>query len=170
MNNQRIKKKPSPVLWLLLIPAQLVLDVILFWLAVFVDTAILPDPNALGHPAPALTLISVIVLPVITIIVGIIAIILMAIGLAIQSKRDEAERIALNQNVYNPRTGVAMTNVDYYINCVLRPDRPLETCRNDFMQFSLEEDERIYYFIAGNGYYNQIANLLRTIIEEKKNI
>jgi hypothetical protein len=52
-------KRNSPWLWLLLIPGKIVLDIIVFCAAVAIDTYVVPDPNALGHPVPAFSLILV---------------------------------------------------------------------------------------------------------------
>jgi hypothetical protein len=75
-----MEKRKSPWRWLLLIPGKIILDIIVFCAAVAIDTHVVPDPNALGHPAPAFTLIAFFVLPVLTVIVIIVSIILVAVS------------------------------------------------------------------------------------------
>ena len=74
------EKKKSPWLWLLMIPLQIAMDIVLFNVAIAIDSYIIPNPNALGHPVPALTLMAFVTLPVITLVVIIIALILSLIA------------------------------------------------------------------------------------------
>ncbi len=86
MGNNSSKGK-IPWLWLLLIPGKIVLDIIVFCAAAALDTYIVPDPNAMGHPAPVFTLIAFLVLPILTVIVIILSIILVAVSKSRRNKR-----------------------------------------------------------------------------------
>ncbi len=46
------QEQKNPYRALLAIPIAVLWNIVLFWLAVFVDTKILPDPSAHGHPVP----------------------------------------------------------------------------------------------------------------------
>ena len=84
-----MKKSKHPItalLWLLLIPAQLVIDAIIISLAAYGDVS-MADPNALGHPAPALSILATLAAVVLTIIVFIISIILVIVRYSILNKR-----------------------------------------------------------------------------------
>ena len=84
-----MKKSKHPVfalLWLLLIPAQLVIDTIIISLAAYGDVS-MADSHALGHPAPALSILASLAAVVITIIVFIISIILTIVRYSILNKR-----------------------------------------------------------------------------------
>ena len=72
MGNKR--KNPYRALIALIILA--VVNVILFWLCVYVDTRLIPVPNAPGHPVPLFTAFFIIFMPVIDIIVAVICIVL----------------------------------------------------------------------------------------------
>ena len=61
--------------WLLLIPGQLILDVILLTLGAYLDTA-LADTDNPGHPAPAIVLLMMFVAAVFTVIIPLVSIIL----------------------------------------------------------------------------------------------
>ncbi len=69
-------KKPSvALLWLLLIPLQLAVDVALVSLGAYLDTSMV-DPEAMGHPAPVLMMFFAMIAGLFTIIVPIAAIII----------------------------------------------------------------------------------------------
>ncbi|MCR4999871.1 MAG: hypothetical protein K6A05_08550 [Lachnospiraceae bacterium] len=69
--------KPSEAFYILLvIPIQCVLDVVIFWGCAYLDTVVIPDPNALGHPAPATMILAFMLLPPITIIVCVVSVII----------------------------------------------------------------------------------------------
>ena len=68
------KKGNSPFRPLLLIPIQLVLDLVLFFFGAYLDTRIV-NSNAVGHPAPAFTLIFSLLAVVATVVVIIFAIV-----------------------------------------------------------------------------------------------
>ena len=55
-----MKKPKHPafaLLWLIMIPVQIILDVVMISLGALADTS-MANPEALGHPAPAVTLIA----------------------------------------------------------------------------------------------------------------
>jgi hypothetical protein len=76
MSKEKKDKTIHPAKWLLLIPFQLVADVVLLVLGAYIDSNLYTNAaQTPGHPAPAFTLISgmlVIVLTVIAVIVAII--------------------------------------------------------------------------------------------------
>ena len=99
--NQQPKQK-SPSRWLILIPIQLVLDIIIFYICAYVDTT-LPrklHPDAIGHPAPALTLFAVLILPIITIIVIIVSIIASSVASKSAKEKANATRYSITGNEY----------------------------------------------------------------------
>lgn len=67
--------KKHPLLFLLIIPAQLLIDAVVFFFASMADTAIV-DPAAQGHPMPVFTLIAFFVLGILTVAAVIVAIVL----------------------------------------------------------------------------------------------
>lgn len=69
------KHRAAAFLWLLLIPLQIVIDIVLLVLGTRLDLAA-ADTAASGHPAPAFTLIFFFAAAIITIIVIIISVIL----------------------------------------------------------------------------------------------
>lgn len=76
MKQKKQKKEPKPLLNLLLIPAQLVIDVIVVTLAMVLDVATFERPEGmLGTPFPVWGLLALLVMAVITVIVVIIAIV-----------------------------------------------------------------------------------------------
>ena len=84
-----MKRPKYPILaflWLLLIPAQLIIDTILVSVAAYGDVS-MADPNAYGHPAPALTILASLAAVVLTIIVFIISIVLVLVRFIILNKR-----------------------------------------------------------------------------------
>ena len=84
-----MKRPRHPIfalLWLLLIPAQLVIDAILISLAAYGDVS-LADPDALGHPAPALSILASLAAVLFTGIVFIISITLVIVRYSILNKR-----------------------------------------------------------------------------------
>ena len=84
-----MKKSKHPIfalLWLLLIPAQLVIDTIIISLAAYGDVS-MADPDGGGHPAPALSILASLAAVILTIIVFIISIILVIVRYTILNKR-----------------------------------------------------------------------------------
>ena len=77
-------------MWLLLIPAQIVINIILISLAAYGDTA-MANPEALGHPAPALSILAFIMAVIITAAVIILSIILVTVRFSILKKRRKGE-------------------------------------------------------------------------------
>ena len=84
-----IKKPKHPafaLLWLLMIPVQIVLDVVMISLGALADTS-MANPEALGHPAPAVTLVSGIAAVIFTIVVFLLSITLTIVRAVILKKR-----------------------------------------------------------------------------------
>lgn len=71
-NNKKIRS----ISYLLLIPIQFFLDILVLLLAGYVDTKIIPNGEGLGHPFPVITMLVGILFGVITIIIIVISIIL----------------------------------------------------------------------------------------------
>lgn len=79
MNEQKKKKSPGRAfLWLLLIPGQFLLDILLMLLALYADSRLFanPAPDAVGHPFPAVTLLAFLALLFITAIIVLLSILL----------------------------------------------------------------------------------------------
>ena len=75
-------KTIHPARWLLLIPLQLVLDVVIITLSAYADSKLFADAaNNPGHPAPAFTMIGFMLVLVITAAVVLIAIIMFIVSL-----------------------------------------------------------------------------------------
>ena len=70
------KKPAAALLWLLLIPAQLVIDLVLTTLGAYADTAVADTANNLGHPAPGIVILALAVSAVFTLIVPVVSIII----------------------------------------------------------------------------------------------
>ena len=68
------QKQKNPYRALLAIPIAALWNIILFWLAVFVDTVIIPDPSALGHPVPIFTGFCILGLPVIDLVIVLVVV------------------------------------------------------------------------------------------------
>ncbi len=84
-----MKKQKHPAtafLWLLLIPVQLVIDTVIISAGAYADVS-MADPDALGHPAPAVSILAFLVAIVFTIIVIIVAVILVIVRFAALKKR-----------------------------------------------------------------------------------
>ena len=90
LSRGEIMKRPKypilALLWLLLIPAQLIIDFILVSIAAYGDVS-MADPNAYGHPAPAITIFASLTAVAFTIIVVIISIVLVIVRYIILNKR-----------------------------------------------------------------------------------
>ena len=86
MNTKKPKHPGYAFLWLLLIPAQLVIDAVLVFAAAYGDVA-MADPTAHGHPAPALVILASVVAVILTIAVVVISLILVAARFIILNKR-----------------------------------------------------------------------------------
>ena len=87
MNN----KHKSILKSLIPIPIVLIFDVVVFAVCTFIDTHMLPNLEGGGHPAPAMTLIAIIMLTIITAIVEISAIV-SAILTVIRSRQSRNRR------------------------------------------------------------------------------
>ena len=73
----RIFNKEKPWTYLLLIPLQLLLDVIItIGVMVMEVSAYTPKPDQMGHPFPAISFMVVMVLGIITTIVALISVVL----------------------------------------------------------------------------------------------
>ncbi len=70
------KSRAGAFLWLLLIPAQLVLDAGLLCLGAWADTALAQTGTQPGHPAPGLVLLAALAAAVLTLAAAIAAVIL----------------------------------------------------------------------------------------------
>ena len=74
-------KTIKPFKWLLLIPIQVLIDALVMWGAVYLDSLIYSDAaNMQGHPAPAFTLIAFMLFGIITLVVFVIAIIMFIVS------------------------------------------------------------------------------------------
>ena len=91
------KKSEHPLRKLLLIPAQLVLDVLVLSWAASADIHQIPAEDALGHPFPVLTLLAIAVMGVATLVVIVLSIILTAAGL--RKKRREKNQEAYSETI-----------------------------------------------------------------------
>ena len=60
---------------IILIPIAIIIDILTFFLCAFLDTCVIPDPNALGHPMPVTLILWFIFVQPFTIIMCIIGII-----------------------------------------------------------------------------------------------
>ncbi|MCR5269366.1 MAG: hypothetical protein K6E16_12730 [Lachnospiraceae bacterium] len=89
-----MKKPKHPafaLLWLLGIPVQIVIDILLFTLGAMADTAIAnPGADQLGHPAPAFTIIALIIVVIFTIIIPLASIIVTIVRFAVLNKKYQA--------------------------------------------------------------------------------
>ena len=84
-----MKKPKHPafaLLWLIMIPVQIILDVVMISLGALADTS-MANPEALGHPAPAVTLIAGILVVIFTIFILLLSITLTIIRFVILKKR-----------------------------------------------------------------------------------
>ncbi len=75
-------KNKSPYRALLLLPVLVVINILMFWVCVYLDTKVFPDSTAMGHPAPILTLLFVVVMPVVDIVFAVVCIIITAVRLS----------------------------------------------------------------------------------------
>ena len=77
------EKKIRPARWLWLIPIQLILDVVIFVGAAYLDSSIADKSEQVaGHPAPAFTLLAFVLIGVFTVVVPIFSIIMVVISSA----------------------------------------------------------------------------------------
>jgi len=74
-------KKKNPFTPLLVIPIMIILTIIFFHLSVYVDTQVLPNPDAVGHPAPATMLLVIPIMGIADIVAVLIAVIVMIVRL-----------------------------------------------------------------------------------------
>ena len=94
-----MKKPKHPafaLLWLIMIPVQIILDVVMISLGAFADTS-MANPEALGHPAPAVTLIAGVVAVIFTIIILLLSITLSVVRFVILKKRYQKYKAAMVQ-------------------------------------------------------------------------
>lgn len=97
-----MKKKNTflPLLFLLAIPVTLVIDIVLLCLASWIDFAVIPDPNAVGHPVPILTFIYMAIVPIISLVIFIVFTLLAVIGVIINLvKNNKLKKAMDSQNV-----------------------------------------------------------------------
>ena len=86
-----MKKQRSPALWLLIIPAQLVLGGLFSLLGVWIDSRIFSGGGQ-GHGVPIFSVLFPIIALIVLLVVIILSIILMCVGF---SRRRKAQREAL---------------------------------------------------------------------------
>lgn len=91
MNKPRNPK--MAFLWLLLIPLQLVIDVLLISLAAYVDVSI-ADRSALGHPAPAFSIFAMLIAVSFTVVVFVVSIILVIVRYSVLKKKIAATEVS----------------------------------------------------------------------------
>ncbi len=84
------KRPATALLWLLLIPAQLIVDIVLITLGAYADTAVADTSNNIGHPAPGLVLLALAVAAVFTVIVPVFSIIITIVRFAVLNKAYKA--------------------------------------------------------------------------------
>lgn len=70
------KKKASPLLWLLLIPGQIIAGIFFVWIGTRIDLALFTNDAGGGHGIPIFSAIFFLIAAAITIIVLILALIL----------------------------------------------------------------------------------------------
>lgn len=77
MSRSNKDKTIHPARWLLLIPLQLILDVVIITLCAYLDSNLFADAaQAQGHPAPAFTMIGFILVFVLSVAAVLVAIIM----------------------------------------------------------------------------------------------
>ena len=79
-------KRKSALRSLISIPIVMIFDIVVFAVSAFIDTHMLPNLEEGGHPAPAMTIIAIIMIIIITTIV-VISSIATAISRAIQNRK-----------------------------------------------------------------------------------
>ena len=65
-----------PLLYLLMIPGVLILDVILYLLAAWIDASHLPSGSGMGHPVAIATILVTIIIAILTTVVVVLSIVL----------------------------------------------------------------------------------------------
>ena len=84
-----MKKPKHPafaLLWLIMIPVQIILDVVLVFLGALGDMSI-ANPEAYGHPAPGLVIVAVILAAIFTIIIPVISVVITIVRYSVLNKR-----------------------------------------------------------------------------------
>lgn len=96
--NEKRKSPAIALLWLLLIPGQLILGVLSVALGAWLDTMLFADraEDAVGHGAPVFSLIIGFIVIAVTVIVILVAIILTIVGMIRINKRNKQ----INMNGY----------------------------------------------------------------------
>ena len=84
------QKKASPLLWLLLIPGQLVAGGLFIWLGLRIDQAIFSKADTVGHGIPIFSVIFLLAAAVMTLAVFIVSLVLTVRGLR-RRKREQAQ-------------------------------------------------------------------------------
>ena len=74
------KRNLSPLLWLLLIPAQIGVGALLLRLGVWIDGAIFSNPGAEGHGMPVFSFMALLIAAAGTVIVAIVSVVLTVLG------------------------------------------------------------------------------------------
>lgn len=82
------KKNISPFLWLLLLPIQLLADLLLIRIGTMIDLAIFSNPEAHGHGIPIFSTIFLLAAAVMTLLVFILALVLTIRGIRQQQKKN----------------------------------------------------------------------------------
>ena len=83
---KKAKRPAFALIWLVMIPIQILLDLAMISLGAYADTA-LANPNALGHPAPGVVLFASVIAVIFTIIVPLASITITIIRFVILNKK-----------------------------------------------------------------------------------
>lgn len=85
MNSEIKKEEPTPYKVLLIIPIQLIIDVLVVMFAFHMET--MPHPDVHGHPTGLMTFVTAAIMMVITAIVIVIALVIMFIQIRTINKK-----------------------------------------------------------------------------------
>ena len=88
-----MKKGRSPALWLLMIPAQIVLGVLFSLLGIWIDSRIFSGGGE-GHGVPIFSVLVPIVAAILLLVVIVLSIILMAVGFSRRSRAQREQALA----------------------------------------------------------------------------
>lgn len=81
------KKQASPLLWLLLIPCQLIVGALFAWSGTLLDRAIYANAEAYGHGVPIFSAIFLLIAAVVTLAVIVFALVKAVRGLRRQRRK-----------------------------------------------------------------------------------